>query len=94
MKSRTTKRFRQALSLLPSHIRKLAEKTYSKWKVNPWHPGLQFKKIHNQESMYSVRISLGYRALGMKEGNTIIWFWIGSHSEYNKMIAELRTLIL
>lgn len=90
MKSQTTKRFRESFELLPLHIQKSTERAYIKWKVNPQHPGLQFKKIYNALPLFSVRISLGYRAPGIKEGNTIVWFWIGSHTEYDQLITGIK----
>jgi hypothetical protein len=44
------------------------------------------KRVHEHNPIYSVRIGLHYRALGLKEDDTIIWFWIGSHAEYDKLI--------
>lgn len=90
MKSRTTKRFREAFSNLPVHIQKLSELAYKKWKSDPVHPGLQFKKIHQKKPVYSVRICLGYRAVGIMQKDTLIWFWIGSHSEYNRIISTIQ----
>ena len=52
------------------------------WLQNSTHPGLQFKRVHSRESIYSVRVSLGWRVLGLLEGDTIYWFWIGSHADY------------
>lgn len=56
---------------------------------NPNHPALYFKQVHEREPIYSVRIGLYHRALGVKEGNTVIWFWIGTHEEYNNLISQL-----
>ena len=53
---------------------------------NPDQPGLQFKKLEGQDAVYSVRIGLGYRALAILKRDTIIWYWIGSHSEYNRLV--------
>ena len=89
MNSVTTERFRKAYSTLPDHIKEQAIKTYRTWKKNPYHPGIQFKQIHKSEPIYSVRITLSYRAIGVKNKNTIVWFWIGSHAEYDKLIASL-----
>ncbi|WP_246844333.1 hypothetical protein [Hydrocoleum sp. CS-953] len=50
---------------------------------------MQFKKIHPVQPIYSVRIGLNWRAVGIKDSNTIIWFWIGSHSDYNQLISQL-----
>ncbi|MGZ3862082.1 MAG: ParE family toxin-like protein [Bacteroidia bacterium] len=89
MRSVTTARFRKTFSLLPDHVKESTRNAYAKWKKNPSHPSLQFKLIHNSQPIYSVRISLSYRALGVKQGNTYVWFWIGSHAEYDKLIATL-----
>ena len=34
----------------------------------------------------SVRVGLGYRALGVRHGDDILWFWIGSHAEYDRLV--------
>ncbi len=88
MISRTTKEFWKLFDALPKGIRNQAVKAYESWNINPNHPGLHFKSIHGTEPLYSVRISRGYRALGLKEGKTITWFWIGSHTEYDKLISR------
>jgi hypothetical protein len=53
---------------------------------NPSHPGLNFKKVDEHNNIYSVRIGRGYRALGKVIGSEIIWSWIGSHAEYDKLL--------
>jgi len=53
---------------------------------NPSHPGLNFKKVDEENNIYSARIGRGYRALGQLEGSEIVWFWIGPHSEYDRLI--------
>ena len=57
---------------------------------NPNHPGLQFKQVHSTRPIYSARISLDYRALGILEGDEMIWFWIGSHADYDRLLAGIR----
>ena len=89
MNSVTTERFRRAYDRLPEHIQEQARKAYRIWKKDTSHPSVQFKQIHKNEPIYSVRITLSYRALGVKDKNTIIWFWIGSHAEYDKLVASL-----
>jgi mRNA-degrading endonuclease RelE of RelBE toxin-antitoxin system len=81
----TTERFRKALGKLPDKVRSNAKKAYELWKIDPYHYSLNFKKIHSHEPVYSVRIGLSYRALGVKDGETLIWFWIGTHEEYNSL---------
>jgi mRNA-degrading endonuclease RelE of RelBE toxin-antitoxin system len=86
MISVTTAKFRKALDKLPLRIQNKARKTYERWKNNPQHPSLEFKQIHSKERINSVRVGLGYRALGVMKDDTIIWFWIGSHEDYNKLV--------
>ena len=91
MKSHTTEKFRKLFSQLPDEIRQQAKETYQQFGKDPYHPGLRFKRIHSVRSIYAVRISKDYRALGVRRNNEIIWFWIGSHSDYDKMLKDLRT---
>ena len=78
MKSVTTERFRKAYAHLPEYVQEQTKKSYKLWKKNLNHPGLQFKQVHDTEPVYSVRVSLSYRALGVKQEDIIIWFWVGS----------------
>jgi hypothetical protein len=89
MNSVTTERYRKAFAQLPEHIQEQARKAYRLWKKNPHHLSLQFKCVHKTEQVYSVRISLSFRAIGVKEKDTMIWFWIGSHNDYDKMLSSL-----
>jgi hypothetical protein len=86
MKSRTTERLRKAFSGLPSRVRRQAKKCYRLFCRDPFHPSLQFKQVHASRPIYSVRISREYRALGVMQGGTVIWFWIGSHSDYDALL--------
>jgi hypothetical protein len=82
--------FIECFKTLPRKIKELARKNYSLWIDNPEHPGLNFKKIKSTDSIYSIRVGIGWRALGaLKNKNTIVWFWIGSHSDYELMIKKL-----
>jgi len=89
MNSRTTRRFRELLAALPAHVRQQARDAYQLFRQNPSHPGLRFKKVHSDPPMYSARVGIGYRAVGALEGDTAIWFWIGSHANYDKLLEQL-----
>lgn len=89
MKSVTTNRFRDCYKKLPRDIQHLAYKNYLIWIQNPLHPSLQFKQVHNIEPIFSVRIGISYRALGVKKDETMIWFWIGSHGDYDKLLTQI-----
>ena len=88
MKSHTTERFRKAFERLPEQVRRQAREAYKLFAQNPYHPSLHFKQVHPTRSIYSVRISIEYRALGVQEEGEIIWFWIGSHAGYDKLISR------
>ncbi len=88
MKSHTTKRFRQTFNNLPSEIQRRAEIAYKMFDQNPRHPSLRFKKVRSVELIYSVRITRDYRALGLMEKNEILWFWIGSHDDYEQLLQS------
>ena len=89
MNSKTTKRFRQMLAKLPSDIRQQAREAYRLFRENSRHPSLRFKKVHSTESIYAVRININYRAVGVVDSGEIVWFWIGPHAEYEKLLDEL-----
>jgi hypothetical protein len=87
--SRTTPRFWAAYRELPPETRELARKAYGLFRDNPQHPSLQFKRVHDREPIYSVRVTLAYRAVGVLKDNEITWFWIGSHSDYDRLLNAL-----
>lgn len=89
MNSRTTRRFRELLAALPAHVRRQAQEAYRLFQGNPAHPGLHFKQVHPDPPIYSARVGIGYRAVGALDGDTIIWFWIGSHTDYDKLLQQL-----
>ncbi len=89
MNSRTTERFRKLFAQLPEHVQQQARQAYQRFNQNPNHPSLRLKQVHSTRPIFSVRISLDYRALGVREGEDMIWFWIGSHADYEKLLARL-----
>jgi hypothetical protein len=89
LKSRRTEEFKANYRNLPLHVRRQALAAYRLFLQNPFHPSLQFKRVSKSEPLYSVRVSLHYRALGLREeDNLIIWFWIGDHGEYERLIHQ------
>ncbi len=69
MKSARTKRFRQLFLSLPQRVQETAKKNYEIWKENPFHPSLEFKEVKPREKIWSVRVGIGWRALGIKNSN-------------------------
>lgn len=85
MKSFGTRDFWSGYRALPLDIRSEARKACRLWAENPRHPSLRFKR---KGAYWSARISLGYPALGRIEGDTIYWFWIGKHDEYERLLKK------
>ncbi len=90
MKSRRNPRFHEAFNRLPGYVKRQARRAYKLFKANPNHPGLNFKKIQGRSNIYSVRIGIDYRALAVVRDDTAVWFWIGPHSEYDKILKTLN----
>jgi hypothetical protein len=83
MKHLASTAFWEAYRNLPEHVRALADKNYSLLKENPKHPSLQFKKVGR---FWSVRVGARYRALAIDVDEGLLWFWIGSHADYDDLI--------
>lgn len=90
MISRTTDRFWQSYDTLPTEVKKKAKKAFQLFQKEPTYPGLHFKRIHTSKLVYSIRITKSYRALGVVMDEEIVWFWIGSHSDYDKLIKTIK----
>lgn len=84
MKSQTLPSFWAAHTLLPESAKKAARKQFLLWRDAPFHPSLHFKCVNQEERIWSVRVTLGYRALGILDGETVTWFWIGGHQDYER----------
>jgi hypothetical protein len=84
MKHFASPRFWAAYQLLPSSVKKLADANYGLLKRDPHHPSLQFKKVGRY---WSARIGLRYRALAVETEGGYLWFWIGSHADYDRLIG-------
>lgn len=88
MKSRTTTEFRKLFADLPKQVQMQARSAYRQFKENPSYSSLRFKKVHPDLLIYSARISKNYRAVGQLDGDTVIWFWVGSHAEYDRLLDQ------
>ena len=71
MKSSVTKDFRKRLDQLPIAVQEQAARAYALWRSDPYHPSLQFKRVSPGQPIYSVRIGIGYRALGLRAEDQI-----------------------
>lgn len=90
MNSKTTERFWKCYTELPITIKKQAKEAYKKFQIDPYYPSLNFKQVHSKRPIFSVRITKDYRAVGIIQGEDILWFWVGSHSDYINLLKQLR----
>jgi hypothetical protein len=80
-------RFWQCYHRLPAAVRSLADKNYELLRTDPHHPSLHFKKVGRTKQLWSVRVGDHYRALAMERPEGIVWFWIGTHEDYDTLLA-------
>jgi hypothetical protein len=80
----TSGKFWQFYGLLSPEIQQVADQSYNLLKRDSRHPSLHFKKVGR---FWSVRVGIHYRALAVQEGEKVVWFWIGHHSEYDRIIS-------
>jgi len=84
MRHRANPRFWRCYRQLPQEVQRLADESYQLLRQNPRHPSLHFKRTGR---FWSVRVGLHYRALAVQRENEIVWFWVGPHAEYNRLIG-------
>lgn len=82
MTGKTHRRFWKCFDALPAAAQKLAREKYALWKSDPRHPSLKFEERRN--GVCVVRVGDHLRAIGLRAGEMVVWFWIGTHEEYNR----------
>ena len=80
-------RFWRHYHQLPEDVQELADKSYELLRADPRHPSLHFKKVGKTKQLWSVRVGAHYRALAMERAEGIVWFWIGTHAEYDTLLS-------
>jgi hypothetical protein len=79
-----SKRFWQHLADLPEPVQQLAREKFDLLKANPRHPSLHFKRIRR---FWAARVGTSHRALGIDADDRVVWFWIGTHAEYDRLVG-------
>nr|WP_275994400.1 hypothetical protein [Argonema antarcticum] len=74
---------------LPEQVQEQTREAYRQFKQDPSYPSLRFKKVHPKLPIYSARINRDYRVVGQLDEDTVIWFWVGSHAEYDMILEQL-----
>ena len=86
MNSRTTSGFWALFARLPKQVQEQARRAHQQFLADSSHRGLRFKQVHGSRPIYSARVGLSYRVHGTRDRDTVVWFWIGSHAEYDRIL--------
>ena len=89
MKSVITESFRSLYASAGDQKQAQIKRAYKLWIENPDHPSIRFKKVHDTEPIYSARVDLDWRAVGVLEKDTVVWFWVGPHDEYIALLKRM-----
>ena len=93
MRSIVSPDFRDSYRKLPAEVRRDAQAAYQLFRRDPFTRSLYFKEVYSKKSIWSARTSLGYRVLGRRlEDDKIVWFWIGSHAEYDAWFRRFKRM--
>ncbi len=79
-------RFWRHYRQLPKDVQELADRNFTLLKADPHHPSLRLKKVGKTKRLWSVRVGMHHRALGLDKPEGIVWFWIGVHAEYDTLL--------
>jgi len=70
---------------LPVEVQRLADACYSLLRQDHRHPSLHLKKVGR---FWSARVGLHYRVVAVEDGPILVWFWIGTHAEYDQLLGH------
>jgi hypothetical protein len=84
MKHRASPKFWRFYDALPTDVRDLADRCFATLKQDTSHPSLNLKKVGR---FRAVRIGIHYRAVAIEDAGDLVWFWIGRHDEYERIIG-------
>jgi hypothetical protein len=79
---------------LPERIQEIATAAYATFLNDPDHPSLRHhrlkatKKGHLRKNSWAIAVTARYRAIYCRDGPTNVWYWIGSHEDYNQFAGN------
>jgi hypothetical protein len=89
-----TREFREMYERLPAEIRKTCRLAFRAFLRNPDHPALRRHPLGDSDrgrhrgETWSVSVTMKYRALYTVDGDTNVWYWVGSHNDYENFIGR------
>jgi len=85
VKHRASSDFWDCYNELPQAVRRVADRAFNTLKRDPRHPSLHLKRVG---AYWSVRVGRRHRAVGIERGTDLVWFWIGTHAQYDQLIGR------
>lgn len=89
MNSSLTPQFLTLYRAMSEDVRRQAKRAYALFQQDPHHPSLRFRNVHPTRPIFSARVGIDYRVVGLRDGDEIFWFWIGPHAEYDRLLKQL-----
>ncbi len=84
MTSRTAPTFWAMYGALPRPARQAARQAFRRFSSDPHHPGLRFRELNGFAGHWYARVSLSYRVVGRRDGDAVVWYWIGFHADFDR----------
>lgn len=92
--NRRTWAFHALFVALPAQYRRAATATFRMFIQNPQHPALRVHTLaptktgQHWPGSISVSISMKYRAIYAVRNGVNVWYWIGTHADYDTFIGR------
>ena len=91
MTSRAQENFWRCFDNLPADVQQQARERFHLWQKDAFNAALHFKPLLGDVwSLRVNRVNQQYRALARRKGSLVVWFWIGTHGDYDDLVKRLR----
>ncbi len=89
-----TTAFKKLLAALPVKIQEAADDAFATFKENPddpilrRHPLKDNSRSDHKDGSFAVSVTYRYRAIYFVDEGQNVWYWIGSHEDYNNFVGK------
>jgi len=86
--------FREMLAKLPVEAQREADEAFRLFQENPNHRSPRLHPLQNRgrgrhrDETWSVSVTRSYRALYVVDGDTNVWYWIGTHADHDAFTGK------
>lgn len=92
--NRRTAEYRRLLAKLPQWVHRLADETFELFLADPSHPSLRLHALvdtargQHRSGSFAVYLGKKYRVIYHIDGDTNVWYWIGTHNDYENFTGK------